>query len=131
MTLPKLQPASGKWIKKSVLVGLTKSMTTNPNQLMQYTRNDRGTFGYYPKEPTSGSKAILAAHSRICTLKAGADENLTKQLNDSLLGGASYPVLEFALTTAVGFYSSGIGLLLSAGGIGLSLSKTQSRILAR
>ncbi len=68
---------------------------------------------------------------KILILPGNMETNLLTNLNTSLLGGESYPVLTATLGTAAGIASFGAGLIFTVAATGLSLSQTSQRVLAR
>jgi len=132
MALPKLQPDSGQHLSSSLITGMSRSFTRARYQLFHTTSNPRGA-GYLNVAtfPLTGATPTIGAKRKLMTLSRGASGNFTNSLNTGLLGGTSYPVLEFALGTGVGLISGGAGLLFSAATLGLSLSRTTQRVLAR
>ncbi|MEL7092375.1 MAG: hypothetical protein AAFN94_11630 [Pseudomonadota bacterium] len=132
MALPTLQGDSGQRLSDSLITGMTRSFTRARYQLFHTTLNPNGA-GYVnvPRHDLSGPNAIYGAKRRLMSLTAGADGNFTHSLNTGLQGGTSYPILEFALATGTGLISGGAGLLFSVATLGLSLSRTAQRVLAR
>ena len=103
-----------------------------PFQLMEVGPNPRGAgFLHRPRHPITGTSPTIGAQRQLKSLHAGLEGNYTNLLNTALLGGTSYPILEAVLGTGIGFVFGGAALLFTVGTVGLSLSRTSHRVLAR
>lgn len=128
MTIAKLQKDSGLSLPSYLF------SSSDRNKLMKAT--DTSMWGNTYKAVNDISKKavpISSVYSRrkVSTFSKGTDGSFTKMLNKQLLGGDSYPVLEFALGVGVGAVSGPAGMLFSVACLGLSLSKTTYYALAR
>jgi hypothetical protein len=113
---------------------MTRSRTQARYRLIRSIPNPRGAG--FVAVPTEGAQSLMQPQSRqsirrLMTVQREVRGNFTSTLNDDLLGGESYPILNFALGTAAGVVSGGAGLLFAVATLALDLSRTVQRVLAR
>lgn len=120
--LPTLQPDSGVRISTSVIHGAT---ARSGARLITMDYRNGKAVGI-----ARTSSSSLQYGQKLMTLTSG-QSGFMRGLNQSLKGGSSYPVLTFALGTAVGFISGGAGLVFAVATTGLDLSRRDSDVLAR
>lgn len=122
--LPTLQDDSGVRISRSVVIG-ARGMDSQ-----RLIRPGSGRGEYVPASGASGILSNLQYTQKLLTLSS-TQEGFMRGMNHELKGGDSYPVLTFALGTAVGFVSGGAGLVFSLATLGLDLSRRSSNVMAR
>lgn len=121
-SLPTLQADSGVRISTSLIYGAHAQSSA---QLITMSLRNGDWVGI-PRYGTS----TIQYRQKLMTLTA-QQTGYMRALNQSLKGGASYPVLTFALGTAVGLVSGGAGLIFSVATAGLDLSRRDTDVLAR
>lgn len=126
LSLPTLQNDSGVHIATSIVHGFHSS------QASVLTRPElrSGEWGGVPRNGTQNLLSNLRHEQKLLSLTA-AESGFIRTLNNQLKGGHSYPVLNFALGTAVGLASGGAGLIFGASTLALDLNRRDSDVLAR
>ena len=134
--LQELKPASNKRIATSTLHGITghlQAYGVNPLLLVEKKLVANANWVTVPRY---GTDSLLDARNcqsirKVMTLSAGVETNFTYLLNTALLGGQSYPVLNWVLGTAAGIASAGAGLIFSVATTAIDMGRTSHRVLAR
>jgi len=134
--LQELKPYSNKRIISSSVDGFSGYMQASGLNPMQLVKDERIANANWIKVPRYGGDSILEIKNRqslrkIMTLSAGVDTNFTYRLNTALLGGESYPVLNWFLGAAAGMASGGAGFIFSVTTTAIDMGKTSHRVLAR
>ena len=133
--LQTLRTASNVRISNSVIIGMTRSLTSGTRtQLIRSMFNPAGAG--YILVPTNGTDSLLqrnniSARRRLLVLDQETANNFTHSLNNTLSGGDSYPVLTAVLGVAAGIASFGAGLMFTVATTALSMSGSNHRVIAR
>jgi hypothetical protein len=126
--LKPLKAPSGRRLSESIIAGMTQSFTQARYQLMHSTRGSGGGIVHVPR---AGALDNPKARRKLMTIQTGPETGFTMLLNDGLLGGESYPVLNAVLGTVAGAASAGAGLIFTVMTTALDVSRTTQRVLAR
>lgn len=126
MSLPQLKRPSGVRIATSVVYGLTSG---GGHRLIRMTRRGSDYYGI-PRAGVHSVASNLQYRQRLMNLDA-SKHAFMRTLNRQLKGGTTYPVLLFALSTAVGAASAGAGLLFGVSTLMVDLNRRDTDVLAR
>jgi len=134
--LATLRENSNKHLATNIIRGFYATLSSkglNPIQLIVQEQIANANWIYKPRYNSDSLLQFENRHfvRRIRTLTAGQENNFTFNLNTTLLGGSSYPVLTAILGTAAGIASFGGGLLFAAATTALNSSQLSRRVLAR
>ncbi len=134
--LPQLRPHSNIQLVNTVPAMFKSKIQQKGKHALELVEPTRIANAHWASTPYKGAQSLMQLDNRqairkVMTLQPGFGGNLTYQLNTSLLGGESYPVLTAILGTAAGMVSAGGGLLFAAFTTSITAAHKQQRVLAR
>jgi len=127
-SLPPLKRHSGVSISSSVVHGMSAG-SSGGYDLARLTHQS-GEYLLVPRNGVQSVNSNLQSKRKLMTLDSHR-RGFMRSVNEGLKGGPSYPVLVFALGTAVGVASGGAGLIFGATTLMVDLGRRETDVLAR